>query len=889
MRCRVSLLFLVVAAAGCSAEPEPECYVNTECPTRSLCIEGYCESLDGPMRDGGTDSSEDATQDIDADDVAEDAPEDAGCVPTPEICDGRDNDCDGVIDGQTVDLEDCTPLVNARVTGCIGQICRYRCQEGWVDQNGDLGTEGSDGCERGADCLPEEVRCDSVDDDCDGVVDEGCDDDEDGYCDPAMARTDEAACLPNDCDDDDPGRSPGLSEICNGRDDNCAEDVDEGCDDDDDGWCDAALAVGEGFEISCPEGTGDCDDDEPFVYPGAEELCDGLRNDCAEGEFDLGCDDDDDGWVDVDLVPVRGPRFDALYPGGENDCDDENPAIYPGAVEICDGRDNDCTSNTPLDDGCDDDVDGYCDADLPYVEGADVLVTCPNGPADCNDNDDVVFPGRVERCDGIDNDCAGEIDEGCDDDLDGHCDANLEFEDPAPVCTLGFRDCDDNNPNAYPRHPELCDGADNDCDERTDEDDPDYDHPCPLQEGVCAGSQVSCLDGVPQPCNYAAHDPRYSDEPGFGELLFDDLDNDCDGERDETFGDDCAFTLDGEDENRTTRAVAVSRGGDGLWAVAWTESATGFTGQVRVQVLDQATGTVLQDAVVARTAATEPALRWLPEQQLWLVVWLSLGQIDSTLVGATLSAQDGLSAVTVVTREFGDLHAPDIAVTAQGIAVGALSGEPGDSGALICTGASLGALSCAFRRTLNHVTNRRLGLGRLRLLYAGSLFAIYPTDTNLYFTSVENDRLPITSVSDDLGLEFGGSPWTHARVVDSEVRVGWAAYDRDSATIQRGVWNPFNVDGLAQSPGRSTTDMTAFTAAFDPDGSLEVWHDGAALRAGIRAPILARDLPDGFSPVTLDPARTRINLLAAGRPGPDTAGVEALFLHRDGHPICPSW
>ena len=886
MRTLIAPVCFLALVSACADDPERECLVNTDCPTRSLCISGFCESLDAPGRDVGVDGS-DAAGDVAGDAAPDTANEpDLGCQPEPEICDGQDNNCDGVVDEDTVDLDQCAPMENAHVTGCVARICRYRCDDDWIDQNGDLGQDASDGCERAAACLDEEVRCDGVDEDCDGEIDEGCDDDEDGWCDPAMPRTETAACLGADCDDADGTRNPGRAEVCNGRDDNCTDDIDEGCDDDSDGFCDADFTIEEGFEVTCESGGGDCDDEEPFVFPAGDELCDGLRNDCTANPIDEGCDDDDDGWADATLTSIAGPLFDARYMG-ENDCDDENADIHPGADELCDGHDNDCTLDTPVDVGCDDDLDGFCDIDLPYVEGDAVRVTCPNGPDDCDDELGVVYPGRVERCDNIDNDCGRVVDEGCDDDEDDFCDAALEHVGPADVCPRGGGDCDDENPNANPGHREVCDGADNDCDEVIDAVDDSYDHPCPLQLGVCAGSQARCAGGVPQACDYAAYDPSYSDVPGFGELLLDGADNDCDGDADETFGDDCAFTLDGVDDNRGTTALAVSRGEGGLWAVAWTETVSGLTGQVRVQVLDQATGEVLQDTVAARTRGAEPALAWWADQQVWVVAWLVVGDLNSTLVGATLARDTGLSGTRAISTTFAGMFAPDIAVTDAGLAIGALTDEPRENGANICIGASLTTLVCNPRSTLYHVANRDAGLGRLRLLYAEDLFAIYPTESRLYFTSVGAELLSISSVSTDRGI--GGSPWTQAATVGTEIEVGWVQYGGDAATTQRGHWNPLIVDSLTQSDGRSSPTIEAFTAAFSADDVLEVWHDGVRLRTGAGAPVLERDLPGGFSPLALDPSQEVINLLAVGRPGPNTAGADALFLDAAGRPLCPTW
>jgi hypothetical protein len=146
---------------------------------------------------------------------------------------------------------------------------------------------------------------------------------------------------------------------------------------------------------------GDCDDGDASVYPGAEELCDGLDNNCdgAIGVDEV--DTDYDGWL--------------LCSG---DCDDEDETIYPGAEELCDDLDTDCDGlNT---DRLDEDRDGYslCDGD-------------------CDDAEPARHPGNPEVCDGFDNDCTGDIDD-IDEDGDGYS-----------PCDNGG-DCDDSDYFAYP-------------------------------------------------------------------------------------------------------------------------------------------------------------------------------------------------------------------------------------------------------------------------------------------------------------------------------------------------------------------------------------------------------------------------------------------------------
>ncbi len=188
--------------------------------------------------------------------------------------------------------------------------------------------------------------CNNADDNCNGLIDEGLDNDGDGF----------AAC--NECDDTNPAINPAAMEACNNIDDNCDGQIDEGFDNDGDGFA------------ACNE----CDDTNPAINPAAMEACNNIDDNC-DGQIDEGFDNDGDGFAAC------------------NECDDTNPAINPAATEACNNIDDNCDGQ--IDEGFDNDGDGF--------------LVCAG---DCNDFDASVYPNAVEYCDQIDNNCNGTVDEG---------------------------------------------------------------------------------------------------------------------------------------------------------------------------------------------------------------------------------------------------------------------------------------------------------------------------------------------------------------------------------------------------------------------------------------------------------------------------------------------
>ncbi len=254
-----------------------------------------------------------------------------------------------------------------------------------------------------------------------------------------------------DCNDNNRSINPDATEICgdgidqdcSGMDMNCPTDPNDVDDD------------GDGFT----ENQGDCNDNNRSINPDATEICgDGIDQDCSG--MDMNCptdpndvDDDNDGLTE-----------------NQGDCNDNNASIRPGATEICgDNIDQDCSGmdlTCPPNPTCtDDDNDGFS----AMTQGLDC------GPVDCNDNDPAINPGAAERCsDGVDNNCDGLTDGmdtvACPAPSTPTCtDADMDGFFAEMGCNT-MVDCNDNDRMIFPGATELCgDSMDNDCDGNVDE------------------------------------------------------------------------------------------------------------------------------------------------------------------------------------------------------------------------------------------------------------------------------------------------------------------------------------------------------------------------------------------------------------------------------------
>ena len=457
-------------------------------------------------------------------------------------------------------------LTWALVTGCAAITDSELAERMDRDGDGDVAIQWG-----GTDCDDDDPArnddaveiCNGFDDDCSGTVDDVAapegetfyldldHDDVGGEAVQACALPNQAVRTGGDCNDDDIDVHPGADEECNGIDDDCDGLVDFDDDLEDPTWFRDADGDGYGLETGVkvapgctpPTGyaaaAGDCNDANAAVNPDEQEVCNGYDDDCdalvdsADGSLDgdhYYPDADNDGFGSAVGTPVVACTEPFGHELSASDCDDTNAAVNAEAIEVCNGRDDNCVGEE------EDAVDRtiwYVDGDGDWYGAVKAIESCfapDDGTSytawggDCDDGDAAFHPYAYEECGTTDYNCDGST---------GKVDAD---HDGYNACD----ECNDADPAINPSADETCAAGDENCNGREGDED-EYTLPkskaawYPDVDGDYYGDAIaSPTYACVAPANTVADNTDCNDgdpvaHPGAAEIWYFGGDENCDG------------------------------------------------------------------------------------------------------------------------------------------------------------------------------------------------------------------------------------------------------------------------------------------------------------------------------------------------------------------------
>ncbi|MSP90903.1 MAG: hypothetical protein EXR79_03720 [Myxococcales bacterium] len=529
---------LLLTAVGCQVTIEEKTGANPckpdPCTTKlGVCgtVTAVCSVVNGKATCGAWKDAANKT-----------APKPAAYQAIEVTCDGKDNDCDGLIDEVPVPadpLKVCSGkgVCETALAAKVKPVAQCAAGAWQCDWSADPAWEVS------------ETTCDGKDNDCDGVTDEGAR--------PTLktcARAGVCAGLPEPqclagtwaCGYEEgaatrPADYQSAETKCDGKDNDC------------DGVADANLAgdVLKGTAPTCPDkgvcagkvtlackgGAVACDLAGVEKYEAFETSCDGVDNDCDgltdnfQGGTQALVKADAKGCKALGVCAGAGAAVVLVCKAGVFACQYAAVPAYETTETTCDGKDNDC-------DGATDGIQAVKPAKSPCGSagvcggsGAADAIQCDLGLWTCNYAalGALGYEPFEQACDAKDNDCDGKTDET----LGGAANKCKALG----VCALGVGvsckggspTCDYTGVVGYEDVTETaCDGKDNDCDGLTDEADGLDLTKSPCGVGVCAGKAKQTCAAGKWTCDTTGTTGYEATE-----TLCDGLDNDCDGKTDE--------------------------------------------------------------------------------------------------------------------------------------------------------------------------------------------------------------------------------------------------------------------------------------------------------------------------------------------------------------------